>query len=162
MLSCIQGTVAESLDKALELFATKKVDSSLHLDLNRNPSTLVASSPPSLKRYEIFEPLLTQEVRPTLSPFTNNQDEALQEENDEYADDDNEVDLHDNNVGDLDKYHLQETMDHSIPFSSAYASDSDDDGPDEQVDAEGVHGEGGRSFREGIWSGSSDYIVQGC
>ena len=130
-------TVAESLDKALELFATKKVDSSLHLDLNRNPSPLVASSPPPLKRDEIVEPLLTQEVRPTLSPFTNNQDEALQEENDEYADDDNEVDLHDNNVGDLDKYHLQETMDHSIPFSRAYASDSDDDGPDEQVDAEG-------------------------
>ena len=130
-------TVAESLDKALELFATKKVDSSLHLDLNRNPSPLVASSPPPLKRDEIVEPLLTQEVRPTLSPFTNNQDEALQEDNDEYADDDNEVDLHDNNVGDLDKYHLQETMDHSIPFSRAYASDSDDDGPDEQVDAEG-------------------------
>ena len=37
--------VAESLDKALELFATKKVDSSLHLDLNRKPSPLVASSP---------------------------------------------------------------------------------------------------------------------
>ena len=129
-------TVAESLDKALELFATKKVDSSLHLDLNRNPSPLVASSPPSLKRDEIVEPLLTQEVRPTLSPCRNNQDESLQEDNDEYADDDNEVDLHDNNVGDLDKYHLQETMDHSIPFSRAYASDSDDDGPDEQVDAE--------------------------
>ena len=43
-------TVAESLDKALELFATKKVDSSLHLDLNRNPSPLVASSPLSLKQ----------------------------------------------------------------------------------------------------------------
>ena len=109
----------------------------MHLDLNRKPSPLVASSPPPLKRDEIVEPLLTQEVRPTLSPFTNNQDEALQQDNDEYADDDNEVDLHDNNVGDLDKYHLQETMDHSIPFSRAYASDSDDDGPDEQVDAEG-------------------------
>jgi len=38
-------TVAESLDKALELFASKKVESSLHLDLNRNPSPLVASTP---------------------------------------------------------------------------------------------------------------------
>ncbi len=130
-------TVAESLDKALELFATKKVDSRLHLDLNRNPSPLVASSPPPLKRDEIVEPLLTQEVRPTLSPFTNNQDEALQEDNDEYADDDNEVDLHDNNVGDLDQYHVQEIMDQSIRFSRAYASDSDDDGPDEQVDEDG-------------------------
>ena len=83
-------TVAESLDKALELFATKKVDSSLHLDLNRNPSPLVASSPPPLKRDEIVDPLLTQEVRPTLSPFTNNQDEALQEENDMHESIDND------------------------------------------------------------------------
>ena len=43
-------TVVESLDKALELFATKKVDSSLHLDLNRNPSPLVASTPPPMNK----------------------------------------------------------------------------------------------------------------
>ncbi|KAF7017725.1 hypothetical protein CFC21_031124, partial [Triticum aestivum] len=28
-------------------------------------------------------------------------------------------------------------MDHSIPYSRGYASDSDDEGPDEQVDEEG-------------------------
>ena len=72
-----------------------------------------------------------------MSPFTNNQDEALQEENDEYADDDNEVDIHENNVSDLDKYHLQETMDHSTPYSRGYASDSDEEGLDEQVGEEG-------------------------
>jgi hypothetical protein len=86
---------------------------------------------------EMSEPPLTQQVRPTLSPITNNQNEALQEENDEYEDDDNEVDLHDNNVGDLDKYHVQETMDHSIPYSHGYASELDDEGPDEEVDEEG-------------------------
>ena len=32
--------VAESLDKALELFATKKFDTALHLDLNRLASPL--------------------------------------------------------------------------------------------------------------------------
>jgi hypothetical protein len=113
-------TVAESLDKALELFALKKVESSLHLDLNRNTSPLAASSPPPMNEDEMSEPPLTQQVRPILSPITNNQNEALQEENDEYEDDDNEVDLHDNNVGDLDKYHVQETMDHSIPYSRGY------------------------------------------
>ena len=65
-------TVAESLDKALELFATKKVESSLHLDLNRNASPLVASSPPPMKQDEMSEPPLTQQVRPTLSPISNN------------------------------------------------------------------------------------------
>ena len=82
-----------------------------------------------------------------MSPFTSNQDEALQEENDEYADDDNEVDLHDNNVGDLDQYHVQETMDQSIPFPRAYASDSDDDGPDEEVDEEGFTPKEAQAFK---------------
>jgi hypothetical protein len=34
--------VAESLDKALELFATKKVDGTLHLELNRSASRVDA------------------------------------------------------------------------------------------------------------------------
>jgi hypothetical protein len=38
--------VAESLDKALELFATKKVDGTLHLDLNRSASRVDARNPP--------------------------------------------------------------------------------------------------------------------
>jgi hypothetical protein len=59
-------TVAESLDKALELFATKKVESSLHLDLNRNPSLLVASTPPPMNQDQMSEPHLTQPVWPTL------------------------------------------------------------------------------------------------
>ena len=41
-------TVAESLDKALELFASKKVESTLNLDLNRNPSSLVVTTPPPM------------------------------------------------------------------------------------------------------------------
>ena len=109
----------------------------MHLDLNRNPSPLVASTPPPMNQDQMSEPQFTQEDWPTLSPTPNNQNEGFEEENDEYEEDDNEVDLHDNNVGDLDQYHVQETMDQSIPFSRAYASDSDDDGPDEQVDAEG-------------------------
>ncbi|KAK1667171.1 hypothetical protein QYE76_055330 [Lolium multiflorum] len=42
-----------------------------------------------------------------------------------------------NNIGDLDKYWTQEEMDHSIPYSRCYASDSDDDGPEEEVDEDG-------------------------
>ncbi|KAE8797907.1 hypothetical protein D1007_26921 [Hordeum vulgare] len=84
-------TVAESLDKALELFASKKVESSLHLDLNRNPSPLVDSTPPPMNQDQMSEPHLTQQVWPTLSPISNNQNEAFQEENDEYEEDDNDV-----------------------------------------------------------------------
>ena len=61
-------TVAESLDKALELFATKKVDSSLHLDLNWNPSPLVPSIPPPLNRDEIVEPLFDPRSEANIEP----------------------------------------------------------------------------------------------
>ena len=142
-------TVAESLDKALELFATKKVDANLHLDLNRVASPIVDSSPPGMNQDEMIEPLLTQQVRPTLTPISKIQDEALQEENNEHEDDENDdVVLHDNNLGDLDKYNLQETMDHSIPYSRGYASESDDDGPDEEVDEEGFTAKEAEAFKK--------------
>ena len=60
---------------------------------------------------QVSEPYLTQQVWPMLGPISNNQNEDFEEENDEYEEDGNEVDLHDNNVGDLDQYHVQETMD---------------------------------------------------
>jgi hypothetical protein len=59
------------------------------------------------------------------------------EANDEEEEDGNEVELHENNVGDLDKYYIQENMDRELPYSRCYASDSDDDGPDEEIDEEG-------------------------
>jgi hypothetical protein len=34
-------------------------------------------------------------------------------------------------------YYTQENMDHGIPYSRCYTSDSDDDGPEEEVDEEG-------------------------
>jgi hypothetical protein len=43
----------------------------------------------------------------TLSPISKYQAEVLEEENDEYGDTEIEVELHDNNVGDLDKYYTQ-------------------------------------------------------
>jgi hypothetical protein len=61
--------VAESLENALELFATKKVDSTLHLDLNRLASPLNGRSPQPLNQEEMSEPRWTQhDVMQTLSP----------------------------------------------------------------------------------------------
>jgi hypothetical protein len=118
--------VAESLDKSLELFATKKVDGTLHLDLNRSASRVDARNPPPNH----------QEEMPDGRPISK-ENEALEEEDDECGDDENDIELHDHNVGDLDMYYTQENMDHDIPYSRCYASDSDDDGPDEEVDEEG-------------------------
>jgi hypothetical protein len=65
------------------------------------------------------------------------EDEALEEEDDECGDYENDIELHEHNVGDLDMYYTQENMDHDIPYSRCYASDSDNDGPEEEVDEEG-------------------------
>jgi hypothetical protein len=70
-----------------------------------------------------------------------NQDELteprLEEENDEHLVDENEVELYNNTIGDLDKYNAQENMDHDIPYSRCYASDSDDEGPEVEIDEDG-------------------------
>uniref|UniRef100_A0ACD5ZSE8 Uncharacterized protein n=1 Tax=Avena sativa TaxID=4498 RepID=A0ACD5ZSE8_AVESA len=66
--------VAESLDKALEIFATKKVVTSLHLDLNRMTSPLDSRSPPPINQEILNEPPLTQ----TLSPISKDQGELLE------------------------------------------------------------------------------------
>ncbi|KAE8812601.1 hypothetical protein D1007_10297 [Hordeum vulgare] len=124
-----KDTVAESLDKALELFAIKTNVPNLHLDLNRVASPIGEASPSRINEEANIEPLSAQQ--------SSIQHEPLLEDNDEHDDDENDgTVLHDNSLGDLDKYNLQETMDHSIPYSRGYASESDDEGPDEEVDEE--------------------------
>ncbi|KAE8795952.1 hypothetical protein D1007_29145 [Hordeum vulgare] len=121
-----KDTVAESLDKALELFAIKTNVPNFKLDLNRVASPIVEAIPAPINEESNVEPLSCVEH------------EQLLEANDEHDDDENDGNvLHDNNLGDWDKYNLQETMDHSIPYLRGYASESDDEGPDEQVDEEG-------------------------
>src|SRR4051812_11784146 len=71
--------VAESLDKALELFVTNKVDSSFSLDLNRMASPLRTMSPPPVDQELSREPPLTQ----ILSPISRHQDEVMEEDNDD-------------------------------------------------------------------------------
>ena len=68
--------------------------------------------------------------------------------NDVYEDEENDVDLHDNNVGDLEAYNVQENMDQSIPYSRCYAFDSDDDGPDEEVDEDGFTSKEVEAFKK--------------
>ncbi|KAE8776932.1 hypothetical protein D1007_50292 [Hordeum vulgare] len=138
-----KDTVAESLDKALELFAIKTNVPNL-LDLNRVASSVVEAIPASINEEANIEPLscvyeANEEV--------NIEHEPLVEANDEHDDDENDGNvLHDNNLGDLDKYNLQETMEHSIRHSRGYASESDDEGPDEEVDEEGFTAKEAEAF----------------
>ncbi|KAK1647278.1 hypothetical protein QYE76_065083 [Lolium multiflorum] len=128
--SVYKETVAESQDKALELFATKTVDARIELDLNRPSSPVQERSPPPTSQEEATQSPIVQSPIAQQPPFDN--------EYDEHDDGDDGIEMNDNNVGDLDKYWTQEEMDHSIPYSRCYASDSDDDGPEEELDEDGL------------------------
>ncbi|KAE8815283.1 hypothetical protein D1007_07419 [Hordeum vulgare] len=105
------------------------------LDLNRVASSIVEAIPAPINEEANTEPLSCVDEA---NEDVNIEHEPLVEANDEHDDDENDGNvLQDNNLGDLDKYNLQETMDHSIPYSCGYASESDDEGPDEEVDEEG-------------------------
>ncbi|KAE8800879.1 hypothetical protein D1007_23589 [Hordeum vulgare] len=138
-----KDTVSESLDKALELFAIKTNVPNL-LDLNRVASPIVEAIPAPINEEANIEPLSCVDEA---NEEVNIEHEPLVEANDEDGDDENDGNvLHDNNLGDLDKYNLQETMDHSIPYSRGYASESDDEGPDEEVDEEGFTAKEAEAF----------------
>ncbi|KAE8785269.1 hypothetical protein D1007_41012 [Hordeum vulgare] len=138
-----KDTVAESLDKALELFAIKTNVPNL-LDLNRVASPIVEAIPAPINEEANIEPLSCVDEA---NEEVNIEHEPLIEANDEHDDDENDGNvLHDNNLGDLDKYNLQETMDHSIRYSRGYASESDDEGPDEEVDEEGFTAKEAEAF----------------
>ncbi|KAK1632655.1 hypothetical protein QYE76_006970 [Lolium multiflorum] len=127
--SIYKETVAGSQDKALELFATKTVDARIELDLNRPSSPVRERTPPPMSQEEATQSPIVQ------SPIA--QQPPLDNEYDEHDDGDDGFEMNCNNIGDLDKYWTQEEMDHSIPYSRCYASDSDDDGPEEEVDEDG-------------------------
>ncbi|KAK1669244.1 hypothetical protein QYE76_057403 [Lolium multiflorum] len=127
--SIYKETVAGSQDKALELFATKTVEARIELDLNRPSSPVRERTPPPMSQEEATQSPIVQ------SPIA--QQPPLDNEYDEHDDGDDGFEMNCNNIGDLDKYWTQEEMDHSIPYSRCYASDSDDDGPEEEVDEDG-------------------------
>jgi hypothetical protein len=72
--------------------------------LNRGASRFDASSPPPNRQEELTDA--------SIEPILKKEDEAFEEEDDE-----NDIELHDNNVGDFDMYYTQENMDHGIPYS---------------------------------------------
>ena len=103
--------------------------------MNWVASSIVEAIPAPINEEANIEPLSCVDEA---NEDVNIEHEPLVEANDEHDDDENDGNvLHDNNLGDLDKYNLQETMDHSISYSRGYASESDDEGPDEEVDEEG-------------------------
>ena len=150
--SVYKEMVSGSQDKALELFVTKKVDSRVHIDLNRCASHEVhdtTSSPPRMTQNEMSQPTITQqEASQPPSPIRNDHYQAPEEEIDEDEGDEGEVELHNNYVGDVEAYVMLEDMNHDIPYTRGYASDSEDEGPLEDVDEDGFTAKEAELFKK--------------
>jgi hypothetical protein len=76
-------------------------------------------------------------MRKPSTPIPCAQYEASKEESDDYEGDEFEGDMHDNNIGGVEAYYMQEDMHSDTIYSRCCASNSDDDGPHEDVDEEG-------------------------
>ena len=147
--SAYKEMVAESEDKSLEIFAIRKVAARLHIDLNRHASMSPARGEPHVYDTTMSQPPLspvrveptyddTTTRQPSMSPFRNDNYEAPQMEDDDFEGDEVEYGLRDNEVGDVEANCHEEDMDHDLPYLRCHASDSEDEGPDEDVDEDGL------------------------
>jgi hypothetical protein len=154
--------VAASQDKSLELFATRKVGAHLTIDLNRPSSPHVGDEPIKDRTVDEYDVSMSQ---PPMSQFQKSpiHDDRYEEEeidgddryeeeemdgDDRYEEeemdgDDQEGDeaehgLHENDIGDVEANCLEEDMDHDLPYLRSHASDSEDEGPGEDVDEDGL------------------------
>jgi hypothetical protein len=73
-----------------------------------------------------------------MSPVRNDQYEEEETEGGDYEGDEAEHGLRENEVGDVEANCIEEDMDHDLPYLRSHASDSEDEGPDEDVDEDGL------------------------
>ena len=149
-------SVLASQDKSFELFATKVVRARLHIDLNRCASSYDVRSPvrdsthvtPDVHDTTMSQPPMTQ----CLSPGGNDQvdNEDLHMDGGEFEGDESEAYLHDDYVGDVEANCMEEDMDHEIPYNRSYAWDSEDEGPDEEIDEDGLTAKEANAFKKVI------------
>ncbi|KAE8794668.1 hypothetical protein D1007_30712 [Hordeum vulgare] len=145
-------------DKSIELFVTKVEPPRDEIDLNRlvsSPMTERTSVPSIEQRIMIdasnaysqpeseVEFHAPNAIRPPPTSQANEVDVIASEEvilKDGDVDGDfNEVEegFHGIDIGDLDAYMAQKEMDRELPFRRLYGYDSDDEGPQEELDEDG-------------------------
>ena len=142
--SAYKEMVVASQDKALELFATQT------FDLNRGAAQGEVGVQNELSNeQEVYEatwsqpPMTQHESSQPPSPMQFDRYELSEEDTDELEDE-----LHNTCIGDVERTCRQEDMDHDIPYSRGYASDSEDDGPDEEVDEDGFTAKESEVFKK--------------
>jgi len=127
--------VASSEVKSLEIFATKVKGSLFHVDLNRtsiNDISPIRSVPIVEERVELET--INALSQPPISQIN-------EEEHDNEKDDDHNLEeddeRHNNDLGDIAAQVSHEDMNREIFYQRYYAHDSDDDGPENELDEDG-------------------------
>jgi hypothetical protein len=138
--SAYKEIVEGSQDKSLELFATRKFVARLSIDLNRHASPCARDEPSEHRSADVYDTRMSQPPmsQPPMSPIRNDQYEEEETEGGNYEGDDAEHGLRENEVGDVEANFLEEDMDHDLPYLRSHASDSEDKGPGEDVDEDGL------------------------
>ncbi|KAM0871104.1 hypothetical protein ACQ4PT_039603 [Festuca glaucescens] len=134
-LSAYKEIVAGSQDRSLEVFATRKFVARLSIDLNRHASPCAHDEPSQYHSADVYDTRMSQ---PPMSPVRNDQYEEEETEGGDYEGDEAEHGLRENEVGDVEANCLEEDMDHDLPYLRSHASDSEDEGPDEDVNEDGL------------------------
>ena len=157
--------VLNSQDKSLELFARRKVRDRGHIDLNQQASASDTSIPvrhdearvdPEPEEYDttMSQPPMTQPMSPVFNNHYDGHQAAM--EGDESDDDESTGDdgqgheteayLHNHDVGDVEANCYESDMDHDTPYARSYAIDSEDEGPEEEIDEDGLTAKEARAF----------------
>jgi len=74
----------------------------------------------------------------------------VQSERQEAEGDPTEHCFRNHDVGDVEANCLEEEMDHNIPYSRAFTMDSDDEGPEEEIDEDGLTAKEARAFLKAV------------
>ena len=162
-----KAVVLDSQDKLLELFATRKVDPRRHIDLNVVASASERPSPgerveprveaePEVYDTTMSQPPLTQPLSPVLNnqydrhDNDDNHDErvGLDAEGDDAEGDPGEHGFRNHDIGDVEANCLEEDMDHDMPYSRAYTLDSEYEGPEEEIDEDGLTAVEAKAFKK--------------
>jgi hypothetical protein len=96
----------------------------------------------------LSQPTLTQQE---LSPIRHHQYEAPEEDKGDGSNDDMHRDIMNNDICDVEDYCMQEDMEedimnHDVYYNRCYASESNDDGLEVEVDEEGFKAEEAKAF----------------
>ena len=124
--------VASSEVKSLEIFATKVKGSLFHVDLNRtsiNDISTIRSVPIVEERVELET--INAMSQPPISQIIEQEHDNEEDDHDNLEQDD---DRHNNDLGDIAAQVSHEDMNHDIFYQRYYAHDSDDDGPENELD----------------------------